>query len=570
MKKTLIILAAVLLIAGLFIACSADINSANETASVNFGDGAKGLTYTTTPADLPDVNSLIWWYQAENSASAVPGETDGWTRIKPNGVGFATLNGFKIGSGWTFTIAGKVDAEEDTEPASDYTDCVYYGTNDEVTLRRGNNTININLTWVAPTSATVSFSNIAVYESEDEFPQDTNYDTWQIWENEAISGATGTLSSYESTISYNLGSVQANAEHTYIVKVFDYQGNTIASQPVTIYAYPGSSVTVTGDMGELNVSADVIFDPSVEIEGYDALLTHGTSYNLYANLQDAINAATDGDTVKLMRDVTITEFSVLQDYYTVAVAIEGKSLTIDGNNKKITSSITTTISPPNKAMGIGIHGGSTISSDYKNVVIKNLDCDFTGFGYGISALDKINCTITNCEIETDGVGIASNGNAEYINKKYYAWPEEKNALVTVSNSTIVSRSQMTTLDDYKNAALFAAYGGKLIATEVTLTAKYAIGFGSSGATVEYVSGVINNPETSKLCMYKPSSCYYHCTADGAEVDTSNPLNCTIIMHEDYTPYYDGAISSNVVVNGGGTAQASVTEGILTLSVPYSN
>lgn len=475
MKKTLILIAAVLLIAGLFIACSADINSADETASVSFGNGAKALTYTTT-ADLPDVNSLIWWYKATKSGdSGAAGTKTEWTRIT-SGTGFASLTGFKIGSGWTFTIAGKEDAETDTEPASGYTDCVYYGTNDAVTLRRGNNTININLNWVSPTSASVSFSDIVVYESENEFPQDTNYDTWQIWENEAISGATGTLSSYESTISYNLGSVQANEEHTYIVKVFDYQGSLIASQPVTIYAYPGSTITVTGNIDELNVYADVDINANYNDL---SIWKSGASAPEMMSLSEFAQKVNDGiegystATVVLNRNVNLTgEWTPIGN--TSSRPFRG---TFDGNNKTISnlksSTDTTSFGLFNYVAGSTIIKNFTVVADIESTAIDSNNDSYVAAIYA-------HCDDPDANVIVERITV----NGSITGKKYVAGLIAQHDKGTLTIIHCTNNAEITCSGNKYAAGILGRSSeytiGKLSFIDITNTGHINAGSGNAG------------------------------------------------------------------------------------------
>ena len=113
----------------------------------------------------------------------------------------------------------------------------------------------------------------------------------------------------------------------------------------------------------------------------------------YATLEDAVEAAQDGDTVTLLADVNLN-----------ATLPINKNLTLNGNNKTITSvKGTGTYAPIEVADGAA---GAPIA-----VSISDLTLNTTGYQDSImsNADYAIDLTLTNVDINTDGAAVYSNG-----------------------------------------------------------------------------------------------------------------------------------------------------------------
>lgn len=138
-------------------------------------------------------------------------------------------------------------------------------------------------------------------------------------------------------------------------------------------------------------------DGSIKINGVEsgsvvvAVIEYGDYYNSYATIAEAIAAATDGQTIKLIRDVTIAEKLTIE-----------KNLTIDGNGKTLTytgnGESARAIDVPNNA-------------DAKvNVTIKNLtvDCTASYCQRGINYNDDGELTLEGVTVKGTNVTYALN------------------------------------------------------------------------------------------------------------------------------------------------------------------
>ena len=119
--------------------------------------------------------------------------------------------------------------------------------------------------------------------------------------------------------------------------------------------------------------------------------------NYYPDLNAAIIAASDGDTIELLDDISM----ILNEGNTSCISIQDKGITIDGNGKAITLSAG---APANSTYGIFITGDSS-----KTVTIKNTTINTTNLERAIRTEGSIGFKIEGSTITTNGVGVHVKG-----------------------------------------------------------------------------------------------------------------------------------------------------------------
>ncbi|MBO5956361.1 MAG: T9SS type A sorting domain-containing protein, partial [Bacteroidales bacterium] len=139
------------------------------------------------------------------------------------------------------------------------------------------------------------------------------------------------------------------------VQTFNFEGtNTVGSldnsqcakyvitaKDATITAPQGSNVTTTVDKCVVkweDVDEDGVGVYSVK----DAIAAIGNEY--FASIQDAINAAEDGNTIVVLRNINLNEtaLGLLDNAYSTYFKVEGKIVTIDLNGKTISGEFNST------------------------------------------------------------------------------------------------------------------------------------------------------------------------------------------------------------------------------------
>ena len=146
--------------------------------------------------------------------------------------------------------------------------------------------------------------------------------------------------------------------------------------------------------------------------GEASITTDGTT--VYATLADAIKAAQDGDTVKLLKDVTVSDDNKGN---TQGILTITKNITLDGNGKTITSKQST--SDSQKASMINVEGT-------KNVTIKNLTIDSAEKAkHGLNLYNAGQVNVENVTIKNGtGYGVvcsSSTLNATNLNTSGNGW-----------------------------------------------------------------------------------------------------------------------------------------------------
>ncbi len=214
----------------------------------------------------------------------------------------------------------------------------------------------------------------------------------------------------------------------------------------------------------------------------EASITTDGKTTVYATLAEAINAAQDGNTVTLLKDVTVSDDSKGN---TQGILTITKNITLDGNGKTITSGQSTPESQ--KASVINVEGT-------KNVTIKNLTIDSAqkakhglnlynagqvnvenvtiknGTGYGVvcssSTLNATNLNTRgnswggiNIDTKVDGVGSAfsmTSGTIQEKNSVYIENAQDEKISANIYGGTF---QNVSISDGAKTAADLTIYGG---------------------------------------------------------------------------------------------------------------
>lgn len=168
-----------------------------------------------------------------------------------------------------------------------------------------------------------------------------------------------------------------------------------------------------------SVTGKLVFTTAHFSEFYvvsDAVCYNTDKYVGYPDLNGAVAGASDGDTIVLLDDTSISNTSNIvyegtDEGYT-CILIQDKGITIDGNGKVITLSAN---KPASSTYGIYITG----SDSSKTVTIKNTKIETTNLERAIRTYDNIGFKIENSTITTNGVGVHVKGSnkVDIINTK---------------------------------------------------------------------------------------------------------------------------------------------------------
>lgn len=222
----------------------------------------------------------------------------------------------------------------------------------------------------------------------------------------------------------------------------------------------------------------------------------------YETLADAINAASDGDTVVLLNNTSVSNTLITLEEGKTCISIQDKGITIDGNGKAITLSAG---APDYKTYGIYITGDSS-----KTVTIKNTTINTTNLERAIRTEGSIGFKIENSTIKTNGVGIHVKGSntVEICNdtqitvsviEKYSAHLRTgvmvggPDAVVTVEGCTInATNSEKTDDTNTWCKGLYvgnSAFNGQLTVNNTTVKADWSIGIDGT----EHKDNPLNKP-----------------------------------------------------------------------------
>lgn len=291
----------------------------------------------------------------------------------------------------------------------------------------------------------------------------------------------------------------------------------------------------------------------------DAL--NATTNTAYGKLQDALDAATDDCTIKLLRDISITD--------TIIDIDKGKSFTLDGNSKTLTATRTDVNNSSKYVISlIDTATGSPVTVDINNLTI-------TATGYQAALLAN-----------EDNSGYASNQTDDYRNKinlnndtfssegecVYSNGP----CLVTATDCTFNQTGQYKSTNDVYYSAIAIGYYGKVALDSCTINSvNSGIGtFPSGGGIVSVVDTNITADTYAVYCWndnYNYTGYEYLCTdsiinissgnIDGKiYIKDSNGNNYSVNYHDPYV-YITGGNFTNYEVNTvGDNINFSITGG----------
>lgn len=210
--------------------------------------------------------------------------------------------------------------------------------------------------------------------------------------------------------------------------------------------------------------------------------------NYYPDLNAAIEAASDGNTIVLLNNTSVSNTSITLQEGKTCISIQDKGITIDGNGKTITLSAN---EPENNTYGIYITG----SDKSKTVTIKNTTINTTNLERAIRTYGSIGFKIENSTITTNGVGVHVKGankadicdtnitvsviDAYSAHKRAGVVVGGPDAVVTVNGCTINATNSKKT-DDTNTwcKGLYvgnSAFGGSLTVDKTTVVADWSIG-----------------------------------------------------------------------------------------------
>ena len=322
---------------------------------------------------------------------------------------------------------------------------------------------------------------------------------------------------------------------TETVKVIDLNNNASIEGIVTV---TGAAITTYGNDGDVTISKAVAQIGNV----------------MYGTLQEAINAAVDGDTITLINDVVISGTTINLN----------KSITIDGNGYTLTHTEDFAANGSNAMFDI--MGGATVT-------FKNLTIDGVKNAAVMRTVDASvvidNCTIQNCE-QTVAQGLLrlACGNATITNSKFlnnkctmvvsfgYDAGNDTDVL-TIDGCTFEGNTCGETAVVYFNDGDYAKVTNtKFIDNTVTATGNAATLYMGWGAGFE-VSGCLfdgNVVTTSHATTKRFASAIF---ADGCVVENNVFLDNTAIRNGETInttvaigAYYGAASVSGNYWNGG--------------------
>ena len=334
--------------------------------------------------------------------------------------------------------------------------------------------------------------------------------------------------------------------------------NNHAVVSITNGTFNASSVTIDGDTQynlEYTISGGLYYtdpssDPSAQIaagyiaapqgtnpktwivrpltpEDYVASVTHGEDEPvLYLSLQSAVAAASAGDTVTLLKNITTTE-SISLDV--------SKSLIIDGHYKTITRTLES--SDGSYAVTVFNSAGSSVS-DNVNVTLKNLNIVAT-YSRGIDFSGYLNVELDGGEITVANNCVISFGNGD-VSGPVRGVVENITSTMTGNNTNL-----------WNNNALCVAGGAEVCIKSGSFTGPNAVSAWASGGTITIEGGSFTTNATEAQVS---SSNHYLGNSLFADTDYYASVPSQIIVAKNSTAEFVGPIH---VFHDGGTLGAKI-------------
>lgn len=294
--------------------------------------------------------------------------------------------------------------------------------------------------------------------------------------------------SAEGYVAVRLNNDGTTSAENSVININGGQINVTGDECDDTYAYSNSTAT-----GHINISnTTTVNGENVEMV---AVIRYGENSYSFETLSEAVNFAKDGETVILIRDVTLSEILVID-----------KAITLDGNGKTLTSTA---------GRAINISGAN-------GVTVKDLTINASGERAINIIQNATNVSIDNVTATANNytVNVASSADNAIVNitdsdltGKNVVNVAAENAEVTVSNTTI------NCIDDSKAEGYSAiclnkdAIGGRIVATNVTININGDSSEDSAKATNAAENGVVtingSSEDVEIDVAYIPYGDYYY-------------------------------------------------------------
>ena len=242
----------------------------------------------------------------------------------------------------------------------------------------------------------------------------------------------------------------------------------------------------------------------------------------YETLQEAINAAKGGSTVRLLADVTLTEAAVFPAGKTVHLNLVGHNITATGTALRIngttdiqsTGSVGTIESTGNVAVAVGDNASLTV---YSGKLKGREGAVITGTSTGAKIEIRKNATL----IATDNAVIAGNGSKR----------DGKPNTILVKGGTLIGGIEST---GYIACGIYAPWNDNVTVSGGTFNITNGAGIVARAGTVKVTGGTFN-------CTG---------TAEGYVGDSKNKVPCAALVFDRAANYPALTEDSKILVSGG--------------------
>ena len=303
--------------------------------------------------------------------------------------------------------------------------------------------------------------------------------------------------------------------------------NWLNAVGVVVGTFTGT-ITASGTTAENNNVTGIVGVPHADQPTEPLAKAQAAIGNIYyATFADAYAAAQAGDTIVLLADITASE-----------VILIDKSITINGNGHKITSSATRVIRVTTSNVEVTLNDVNMVSTKASSYI-----ADIRGISIDAS-LTNVKLTLNNCSVDfTDAsacdwsyaVNVSGNGTGHTVtvNGGTYEGANVINAH-GANNTIVVKNATLTSLypnnDTYYGAGIWVLQnqGSSVEATENTFKGANAVAFNLGTGTALTES---NNTDNTTRCIAKIGDTYY--TSLAAAFEAANDGD-TIKLLEDIT------------------------------------
>lgn len=260
----------------------------------------------------------------------------------------------------------------------------------------------------------------------------------------------------------------------------------------------------------------------------------------YETLQEAINAAKDGSTVRLLANVTLTEAAVFPAGKTVHLNLVGHNITATGTALRIngktdiqsTGGVGIIESTGNVAVAVGDNASLTV---YSGTLKGREGAVITGTSTGAKIEIRKNATL----IATDNAVIAGNGSKR----------DGKPNTILVKGGTLIGGIKST---GYIACGIYAPWNDDVSVSGGTFNITNGAGIVARAGTVKVTGGTFN-------CTG---------TAEGYVGDSKNMVPCAALVFDKAANYPALTADSKILVSGGSFSTDPAANGA-TLAAGYA-